>query len=100
MSNGDPTYQELQARLVQAEALLTALRSGEVDAVISHSAVLLLCVQEVEAALREGEARYRSLFEHSGRRHSADRDRRPDLDGQPRCLSSLWADCRRTRSHA
>jgi PAS domain S-box-containing protein len=65
MSNGDPTYQELQSRLAQAEALLTALRSGEVDAVIGHSAVLLLCVQEVEAALREGEARYRSLFEHS-----------------------------------
>jgi PAS domain S-box-containing protein len=65
MSNGDPTYQELQARLAQAEALLTALRSGEVDAVISHSAVVLLCVQEVEAALREGEVRYRSLFEHS-----------------------------------
>jgi PAS domain S-box-containing protein len=65
MSNSDPTYQELQDRLAQTEAILTALRNGEVDAVISHSAVLLLCVQEVEAALREGEARYRSLFEHS-----------------------------------
>jgi PAS domain S-box-containing protein len=65
MSNRDPTYQELQDRLAQAEAILTALRSGEVDAVISYSAGLLLCVQEVEAALREGEARYRSLFEHS-----------------------------------
>jgi len=65
MSNGDPTYQELQDHLAQTEAILTALRNGEVDAVISHSSVLLLCVQEVEAALREGEARYRSLFEHS-----------------------------------
>jgi PAS domain S-box-containing protein len=65
MSNGDPTYQELQDRLAQTETILAALRNGEVDAVISHSAVLLLCVQEVEAALREGEARYRSLFEHS-----------------------------------
>jgi PAS domain S-box-containing protein len=65
MSNGDPTYQELQDRLAQTEAILTALRNGEVDAVISHSSVLLLCVQEVEAALREGEARYRSLFEYS-----------------------------------
>src|SRR5258706_5250179 len=65
MSNGDPKYQELQNRLAQTEAILTALRSGEVDAVIGHSAVLLLSVQEVEAALREGEARYRSLFERS-----------------------------------
>jgi PAS domain S-box-containing protein len=65
MSNGDPTFRELQDRLAQTEAILTALRNGEVDAVISHSSVLLLCVQEVEAALREGEARYRSLFEHS-----------------------------------
>ncbi len=65
MSNGDPTYQELQDRLAQTETILAALRNGEVDAVISHSSVLLLCVQEVEAALREGEARYRSLFEHS-----------------------------------
>ena len=65
MSNGDPTYQELQDRLAQTETILAALRSGEVDAVIGHSAVLLLCVHEVEAALREGEARYRSLFEHS-----------------------------------
>ena len=65
MSNGDPTYQELQDRLAQTETILAALRSGEVDAVIGHSAVLLLCVHEVEAALREGEARYRALFEHS-----------------------------------
>jgi len=65
MSNGNPTYQELQNRLAEAEAFLTALRNGEVDAVISHSSVLLLCLQEVEAALREGEARYRSLFEQS-----------------------------------
>jgi len=53
MSNGDPTYQELQDRLAQTETILAALRNGEVDAVISHSAVLLLCVQEVEAALRD-----------------------------------------------
>ena len=65
MSNSGATYQDLQARLARAEALLTALRSGEVDSVISDSAVLLLCVQEAETALREAEARYRSLFEHS-----------------------------------
>jgi PAS domain S-box-containing protein len=66
MSSPDSAPHDLQARLAQAEALLAALRSGEVDAVISQSAVLLLCVQVVEAALREGEARYRLLFEHSG----------------------------------
>lgn len=65
MSDGDPSYEELQARLTHAEMLLAALRRGEVDAVISQSSILLVSVQEAEAALREGEARYRSLFEHS-----------------------------------
>jgi two-component system, LuxR family, sensor kinase FixL len=58
-------YEELRSRLAEAETLLTALRAGEVDAVISGSSVLLLCVQEAEAALLEREARYQSLFEHS-----------------------------------
>jgi PAS domain S-box-containing protein len=65
MSKRNTSYQKLQSRLAEADALLTALRAGEVDAIISHSSVLLLCVQEVERALQESEARYRSLFEHS-----------------------------------
>jgi PAS domain S-box-containing protein len=65
MSKRKPSYQELQSRLAEAEALVTALRAGEVDAVVSRSSVQLLWVQEVEAALLEREARYQSLFEHS-----------------------------------
>jgi PAS domain S-box-containing protein len=57
--------QDLQARLDQAEAPAAALRGGEVDAVISHSAMLLPCVQEGERTLQETAHRYRSLFEHS-----------------------------------
>jgi PAS domain S-box-containing protein len=65
MSKRNTSYHELQSRLAEAEALLTALRAGEVDAIISGSSVLLFCVQEAEAALLEREARYQSLFEHS-----------------------------------
>jgi PAS domain S-box-containing protein len=65
MTKAKLNYQELKTRLGEAEGMLAALRRGEVDAIISHSAVLLLCVQEVETALEESEARYRALFDHS-----------------------------------
>lgn len=46
-----------------AEAIAAALRRGEVDAVVSQSAVLVLRVHEAEAALRASEARLRLALE-------------------------------------
>jgi PAS domain S-box-containing protein len=55
----------LQARLEEIEALLQAIYRGEVDAVVSDTAVWLLRAQHAEAALRASEARFRDLVEGS-----------------------------------
>ncbi|MCD6385690.1 PAS domain S-box protein [Candidatus Sumerlaeota bacterium] len=47
-----PSYEELEARLAQAEATLAALRSGDVDAFVSDRGVLLLRLKKAEEALR------------------------------------------------
>jgi len=55
----------LQDRLEETEALLQALYGGEVDAVVSDTAVWLLRAQQAESALRASEARFRDLVEGS-----------------------------------
>jgi PAS domain-containing protein len=55
----------LQARLEENDALLQALSRGEVDAVVSDTAVWLLRAQQAESALRASEARFRDLVEGS-----------------------------------
>jgi PAS domain S-box-containing protein len=62
MSHQKPTYQELEARLAEADALIAALRGGQVDAVVQEQRVAVLRLKEVEDALRESEERYRTLF--------------------------------------
>ncbi|MDH5695456.1 MAG: ATP-binding protein [Dehalococcoidia bacterium] len=52
MSNKKPTYKELERRLTDAEAIIAALRKGEVDAIVSGRNVALLRVKELEEALR------------------------------------------------
>ena len=53
-----------QAHLDQAEALLHALRGGEVDAVVSVTEVLLLHrVQQAEGALHTSEAHFRAMID-------------------------------------
>ena len=51
----------LQDRLEETETLLQALYGGEVDAVVSDTAVWLLRAQQAESALRASEARFRDL---------------------------------------
>ena len=53
----------LQDRLEETETLLQALYGGEVDAVVSDTAVWLLRAQQAESALRASEARFRDLVE-------------------------------------
>jgi PAS domain S-box-containing protein len=55
----------LQARLEENDALLKALYRGEVDAVVSDTAVWLLRAQQAESALCASEARFRDLVEGS-----------------------------------
>jgi len=55
----------LQARLEESEAFLQALQRGELEAVVSNTAVWLLRAQQAEAALRASEVRFRDLVEGS-----------------------------------
>lgn len=55
----------LQNRLEESEALRQALQRGELDAVVSDTAVWLLRAQQAESALRASEARFRDLVEGS-----------------------------------
>jgi PAS domain S-box-containing protein len=55
----------LQDRLEESEALRQALQRGELDAVVSDTAVWLLRAQQAESALCASEARFRDLVEGS-----------------------------------
>ncbi|MBI4775517.1 MAG: PAS domain-containing protein [Deltaproteobacteria bacterium] len=57
------TYEELEARLADAEEVIRALRNGKVDAVIGERSVYLLRLHEMEKALHESELRFRRLKE-------------------------------------
>jgi PAS domain S-box-containing protein len=66
MSNKkSPTYEEPERRLTDAEAIIAALRSGEVDAIISERNVALIRAQQLEEALRRSEENFRNSLERS-----------------------------------
>jgi PAS domain S-box-containing protein len=55
MSSKKPTYQELKAKLAEAEKTIAALRREEVDAVVGNQHVALLRLREAEEALIKSE---------------------------------------------
>jgi PAS domain S-box-containing protein len=55
--------QQLRARLAEAETIIAALRSGEVDAIVGEHQVTLVRLQQSEQALRESETRFRRLVD-------------------------------------
>jgi PAS domain S-box-containing protein len=57
----DRELRQLRARLAEAEAVIAALRRGEVDAVVGEHEVALLRLHKTEKALRESEERFRVL---------------------------------------
>jgi len=65
MGSKKPTYEELERRLTDAEAVITTLHSGEVDAIISERNVVLLRVAELEQALKRSEENFRNSLERS-----------------------------------
>jgi PAS domain S-box-containing protein len=65
MGSKKPTYQELERRLTDAEAVIATLHRGEVDAIISERNVALLRMAELEKALRSSEENFRNSLEKS-----------------------------------
>lgn len=67
------SYDELEYRLNQAEAVMESLRSGQVDAVVGSDSVALLRLAEAEKKLRRNQERLQvalaasggGVFEHS-----------------------------------
>jgi PAS domain S-box-containing protein len=57
MGSKKPTYEELERRLTDAEAVITTLRRGEVDAIIGERNVALLRAKEAEQALQQAQRR-------------------------------------------
>ena len=51
MSVEKPTYEQLEARLAEAEATLKAIRNEKVDALIGKKGGYLLRLREMETAL-------------------------------------------------
>ena len=64
MSPNKPTYEELEARLAQAEATIDALRKENVDPAADGQNVLLRRLKQTEQALRESNKRFRSIIEN------------------------------------
>ncbi len=62
MDGAKPSYEELKTRLAAVEAMLEAISSDSVDALIGEQGVYLLRLHEVEKALRESEQKFRTAF--------------------------------------
>ena len=65
MSDHRPTYEELEARLANAENSLRAISGDSIDAVIGEKGVYLLRLDEMEKALRESEEKFHKAFVHA-----------------------------------
>lgn len=63
MSEQELTYEELEARLAEAETVIGALRKQQVDAVVGEEHIALVHQQDAEQALRESEGRFRAIAE-------------------------------------
>ena len=55
MKKKKPTFEELEARLIQAEETLRAIRSGEIDVIIGEKCPFILRAKEIEDALKESQ---------------------------------------------
>ena len=53
MSEKKPTYEELEARLAEAESALNAIRNEQVDAMVGKKGVYFLRLKELEEKLRQ-----------------------------------------------
>jgi PAS domain S-box-containing protein len=90
MAGRGSSYDELKRRAAGAEAVVEALREGQVDAVVGKQSVALLRLAEAEKRLRHNQARLQVALEASGGgvyEHSVPWDESCDHDD--RCVEIL-----------
>ncbi|MCR4407477.1 MAG: PAS domain S-box protein [Anaerolineae bacterium] len=63
MKEQKPTYEELEARLAQAEETLRAIRSGSIDAIVGDQGMLIMRAKAAEDALRETQKTLEAVVE-------------------------------------
>ncbi|MEJ2170537.1 MAG: PAS domain S-box protein [Desulfobacterales bacterium] len=62
MGAAKPSYEELEARLAEAQSALKAIGNESIDALVGRKGVYLLRLSEMEKALQDSEAKMRSIF--------------------------------------
>ena len=60
-----PTYEDLQQRLAEAEAIIASLRRGEADVIVSDTAIVTLRMRDLEGQLRQSEENFRNSMDSS-----------------------------------
>ncbi len=63
MSRKKPSYEELEAKLAEAQALISSLRSGKIDALIGENETLLIRAKSAEEALKKAAHRWKLIFD-------------------------------------
>ena len=62
MGAAKPSYEELEARLAEAQSALKAIGNESIDALVGRKGVYLLRLSEMEKALQDSEAKMKSIF--------------------------------------
>lgn len=57
-----PTYEELEERLAQAEKVINAVRSGDIDAIIGEDGVYMVRLKQMEEALKAERRRLETVL--------------------------------------
>jgi len=65
MGTAKPSYEELEARLAEAQSALKAIGNESIDALVGRKGVYLLRLNEMEKALEESEEKFRKAFENA-----------------------------------
>ena len=85
MTTGRLTYEEMEARLCEAEGVIGALRNQEVDAIVGDKRIALVRLREVEEAAPQAGAQ----LERQVTERAADRQLREIIEEQKRATCQL-----------
>jgi PAS domain S-box-containing protein len=95
------TYEKLEARLLETEDLIGALRNHEVDVIVGDEHIAVVRLQEVEEALEKArEELEHRVVERTAELAQVNRQLRETIDHQKRIQEQLEHSARQLRDHA